>query len=65
MTMMMTIMMMEDDEDWNRHFKCTVANMYKATGSQTVIDGVPHSLHFQFTARCNRRCLLNAIVTPV
>ena len=33
--------------------------------AQTLIDGVPHSLHFQFTARCNRRCLLIAIVTPV
>ena len=42
-----------------------LANMYKASGSQTLIDGVPHSLHFQFTTRCNRRCLLNAIVTPV
>ncbi len=42
-----------------------VANMYKASGSQRLIDGVPHSLHFEFTARCNRRCLLIAIVTPV
>ena len=42
-----------------------LANMYKASDSQTLIDGVPHSLHFQFTTRCNRRCLLNAIVTPV
>ena len=33
--------------------------------AQTLIAGVLHSLHFQFTARCNRRCLLIAIVTPV
>ena len=40
-------------------------DIYKTSASQTLIDGVPHSLHFQFTARCNRRCLLIAIVTPV
>ena len=50
----------EDDDDGDDS-----VNMYKASGSQTLIDGVPHSLHFQFTARCNRRWLLIAIVTPV
>ena len=34
-------------------------------GPNSLIDGAPHSLHFHFTARCNRRCLLIAIVTPV
>ena len=38
-----------------------MGNLYKASASQTLIDGVPHSLHFQFTARCNRRCLLIVI----
>ena len=34
----------------------------RCKASETLIDGVPHSLHFQFTARCNRRCLLLAIM---
>ena len=53
----------DDDEnnDDDGDFK---ANIYKTSASQTLIDGVPHSLLFQFTARCKRRCLLIAIVTP-
>ena len=54
-----------DDDENNDDDGDDTANMYKASGSQKLIDGVPHSLHFQFTARCNRRCLLIAIVTPV
>ena len=54
-----------DDDENNDDDGDDRANLYKASASQTLIDGVPHSLHFQFTARCNRRCLLIAIVTPV
>ena len=47
-----------DDDENNDDDVDDRANLYKASASQTLIDGVPYSLHFQFTARCNRRCLL-------
>ena len=54
-----------DDDENNGDDGDDRAHLYKASAMQTLIDGVPHSLHFQFTARCNRRCLLIAIVTAV
>ena len=54
-----------DNDDNNAYDGDYRANMYKASGSQKIIDGVQHSLDFQITARCNRRCLLIPIVTPV
>ena len=50
----------DDDEDDDDLFTRT-----SSAGHLAVLPTVTHSLHFQFTARCNRRCLLIAIVTPV
>ena len=57
--------MLDQPDDAIRFDKDDESNEKENKLAQTLIAGVLHSLHFQFTARCNRRCLLIAIVTPV